>query len=208
MCKFFWHLSLSYLSWVTALVLFSNVITNFLAFSNALLWQSFFSCSEIFSDLLTFWKAFFIEFLFGAFVAKSSNKIHTLQCPPWSSLLEAYHHLLLIHDSWYDNVFVSPLLTTFFLNKDSWSAIMFYQISVLLNATSYLDLTRFSGHWLCQLIYMNHLPQQNVHHEKFQKSQQELQFRYIFLYAHHLNLSFHIQEQQHLRFPRNATYKW
>ena len=63
----------------------------------------------------------FTEFPFGAFVAKSSNKIHTLQCPPWSSLLEIHHHLLLIHGNEYDNVFVSPLLTIFFSNKDSWS---------------------------------------------------------------------------------------
>ena len=111
---------------------------------------------------------------------------------PWVTALVSNVITNLIHDSWYNNVFVSPLLTTFFLNKDSWSAIMFCQISVLLNAASYLDSIQFSGHWLCQLIYMNHLPQQNVHHQKFQKSQQELQFCYIFVFAHHLKPSFHI----------------
>ena len=42
----------------------------------------------------------------------------------------------------------------------------------------------------------------------FKKPQIYLHFCHrIFLQVHHLKLSFHIQEQQHLRFSKNATYK-
>ena len=42
----------------------------------------------------------------------------------------------------------------------------------------------------------------------FNKPQIYLHFcQCIFLQAHHLKLSFHIQEQQHLRFSKNATCK-